>query len=138
MTEEVYVRWAKGFVSYDSLVDLWNKFYLEYEEEPYPHLTTRYEDLMFHAEEVTKTVCECVGGQFLRKGRKFKYIEGSAKENGMPINKGAYGLVKALLQYGNPENRLDGLTDRDQWYASKALNSDLMEKFGYVSPPLPT
>ena len=52
----------------------------------------------------------------------------------MPIHKGANGLVKALIQYGNPEKRLTGMTNRDLEYASTALNRDLMEKYDYRYP----
>ena len=80
---------------------------------------------------MTRTLCDCVGGVFREK---FRYIEGSAKENGMPIHKGANGLVKALIQYGNPQKRLTGMTDRDLEYATTALNRDLMEKYDYRYP----
>ena len=126
--EKVGVKFAKVFLHYDSLLDLWNKYYQDWEVQTFPHLTTRFEDLLFHGEEVTRTVCDCVGGVFREK---FRYISYSAKENGMPIHKGANGLVKALIQYGNPEKRLTGMTDRDLEYASTALNRDLMEKYDY-------
>jgi len=95
----------------------------------------RYEDLLFHGEEVSKIACDCVGGVFTKH---FTYIEGSAKENGFSVHNGANGLVKALLQYGDPEKRLEGLTDCDRWYASRSLSPELMQKYGYVAPPLPT
>ena len=98
-------------------------------------MTTRFEDLVFHGEEVTRIVCDCIGGVM---HNKFRYIGDSAKENGMPIHKGANGLVKALIQYGNPNKRLEGMTDRDQVYANKALNAELMKRYGYTYPPLPT
>ena len=131
--EKVGVKFAKVYIHYNSLLDLWNKYYQDWEVQTFPHLTTRFEDLLFHGEEVTRTVCDCVGGVFREK---FRYIEGSAKENGMPIHKGANGLVKALIQYGNPEKRLTGMTDRDLEYATTALNRDLMEKYDYSYPPL--
>ena len=65
---------------------MWNKWYEEWEEQTFPRLTVRFEDLLFHGEEVTKVACECVGGVFTNK--PFSYIEGSAKENGMPIHDG--------------------------------------------------
>ncbi|KAL9184105.1 hypothetical protein ACHAXT_002191 [Thalassiosira profunda] len=132
---EVVTRFAKGWVTYESLIDMWNKWYLEYEEQQFPLLRVRFEDLLFHGKEVTKTICECVGGV---SKKRFKYIEESAKENGMPIHKGANGLVKALLQYGSAEKRLAGFTDRDRIYASRALSAELMQRFGYAAPPLPT
>jgi len=132
---EAMVPYPLGWVYYESLVDVWNKWYEEYEEQTFPMLQTRFEDLLFHGEEVTKIACDCVGGVFTKQ---FRNIEGSAKENGMLVHKGANGLVKAMLQYGNPRNRLNGMTDRDRRYASESLNGDLMSKFGYSAPPLPT
>ena len=133
--EEVIARYPNGFVYYDSLIDMWNKYYEEWEEQTFPHLTTRFEDLLFHGEEVTRIACDCIGGVM---HNKFRYIGDSAKENGMPIHKGANGLVKALIQYGDPNKRLEGMTDRDQLYANKALNAELMERYGYTYPPLST
>ena len=133
--EKVVTIYPKGYVYYDSLIDMWNKYYEEWEEQTFPHLTTRFEDLLFHGEEVTRIVCDCIGGVM---HNKFRYIGDSAKENGMPIHKGANGLVKALIQYGNPNKRLEGMTDRDQVYANKALNAELMKRYGYTYPPLPT
>ena len=131
----VAVRFGKGTLYYDSILDLWNKYYQEWEEQTFPHLTTRYEDLLFHGEELTSVACDCVGGVFTPN---FRYVEGSAKENGLPIHNGANGLVKALLQYGSSANRLKGFTDFDRLYTSKTLDLGLVQKYGYTAPPLPT
>ena len=133
---ETRVRYALGNEMYESLLGVWNEFYKDWEGQAFPHLTMRFEDLLFHGEEVTKIACECVGGEFTK--HKFKYMEESAKENGFAMNKGANGLVKSLIQYGKSDKRLEGLTDEDRIYASRSVNSDLMQKFGYEAPPLPT
>eukprot|EP00574_Skeletonema_japonicum_P008136 CAMPEP_0201731634 /NCGR_PEP_ID=MMETSP0593-20130828/26341_1 /ASSEMBLY_ACC=CAM_ASM_000672 /TAXON_ID=267983 /ORGANISM="Skeletonema japonicum, Strain CCMP2506" /LENGTH=508 /DNA_ID=CAMNT_0048224441 /DNA_START=147 /DNA_END=1673 /DNA_ORIENTATION=- len=132
---QALVKYGKGIIYYDSILDLWNRYYQEWEGQTFPHLTTRYEDLLFHGEEVTRTACDCVGGIFTTN---FRYVEGSAKENGLPIHNGANGLKKALLQYGNSANRLTGFTDRDRVYASKAIDPNLVDRYGYKAPPLPT
>lgn len=131
----VAVRYGKSTQQYTSLLDLWNKYYQEWEEQTFPHLTTRYEDLLFHGEEVTRTACDCIGGVFTSN---FGYVEGSAKENGLPIHNGANGLVKSLLQYGDPSKRLTGFTANDRLYTSRTIDSDLVRKYGYSAPPLPT
>ncbi|EED89341.1 predicted protein [Thalassiosira pseudonana CCMP1335] len=128
------VKYAIGEGEYTSLLDVWNVWYNEYEELSFPMLQTRFEDLLFHGEEVLKIACECVGGVFTDD---FVYIERNAKED-LPIHTGANGLVESLVQYGDPSKRLTGFTDRDRYYASKNLDSQLMEKFGYNPPPLPT
>ena len=128
------VKFGKGFEYYESILDLWNKYYEEWEEQTFPHITTRFEDLLFHGEEVTKIACDCVGGVFTKN---FRYVEESAKRT-VGVHKGANGLVKAMLQYGDPSKRLTGFTDRDRLYASKTLDSDLVQRYGYIAPPLPT
>ena len=129
----VRVKYALVMKTYESLLDMWNRWYEEWEQQSFPHLTTRFEDLLFHGEEVTRTACECVGGVFTDD---FEYVEDSAKP-AKGIHKGANGLVKAMLQYGDPKKRLNGFTDRDRWYASKTVDTELMRKFGYTPPPLP-
>ena len=131
---KVLVKFAMGIVRYASLVDMWNRWYLDYEAQGFPLLRTRFEDLLFHGEEVTRRVCACVGGVF---ADEFKYIEGSATENGMPIHVGANGLVKALLQYGDPGKRTGGMTDADRRFAAGGLDEGLMRRFGYGHPPPP-
>ncbi|KAL7528163.1 hypothetical protein ACHAWF_002461 [Thalassiosira exigua] len=131
---EVRVKYALKMNMYESLLDMWNQWYEEWEEQTFPHLTTRFEDLLFHGEEVTRQACDCVGGVFTND---FQYVEESAKpEKG--VHKGANGLVKAMLQYGDPKKRLNGFTDRDRVYASRKADTDLMRKYGYAIPPLPT
>ena len=92
------MKFALVMKLYESLLDLWNKWYEEWERQSFPHLTTRFEDLLFHGEEVTKMACECVGGVFTDE---FEYVEDSAKAD-RGVHKGANGLVKAMLQYGDP------------------------------------
>jgi len=133
-TSTVRVKFALQMNTYESLLDMWNKWYEEWDEQTFPHLTTRFEDLLFHGKEVTRIACDCVGGTFTKD---FEYVEDSAKpERG--VHKGANGLVKAMLQYGDPQKRLVGFTDRDRIYASKTVDTHLMRKYSYPAPPLPT
>lgn len=131
---EVRVKFALNMETYESLLDMWNTWNSEWEEQTFPALHTRFEDLLFHGEEVVRTACECVGGVFTKR---FQYVEESAKRT-VGVHKGANGLVKAMLQYGDPNKRLNGFTDRDRWYASKNVRTELMEKYNYVPPPLPS
>ena len=124
-------KYALSTEHYSSLVDVWNSWYNEWEEQTFPKIQTRFEDLVFHGEEVLRRACECVGGVFTDN---FVFIERNAKED-LPLNAGANGLVKTLIQYGNSKNRLEGFTDREVQYAKKNLDEHLMEKFGYISPP---
>lgn len=128
----VTVDYALSTETYDSLVDVWNKWYNEYESQSFPMIQTRFEDLVFHGEEVLRVACECVGGVFTDD---FVFIERNAKED-LPTNAGTNGLVKTLIQYGNSKNRLEGFTEREVKYASENLDEGLMSKFGYVPPSL--
>jgi hypothetical protein len=130
---EVRVKFALQMVMFDSLLDVWNKWYQEWEAQKFPHITTRFEDLLFHGEEVTRVACECVGGVF---AKEFQYVEDSAKK-AVGVHTGANGLVKAMLHYGDPTKRLTGFTDRDRIYASKIVDNELMKKYGYPKPTLP-
>ena len=130
---EVRVKFALEMKLFDSLLDIWNKWYQEWEAMTFPHITTRFEDLLFHGEEVTRKACECVGGVF---ADEFQYVEDSAKK-AVGVHKGANGLVMAMLHYGDPKKRLTGYTDRDQIYADKYVDHELMKKYHYPKPPLP-
>jgi hypothetical protein len=130
---EVRVKFALEMTMFDSLLDIWNKWYQEWEAMTFPHITTRFEDLLFHGEEVTRKACECVGGVF---ADEFQYVEDSAKK-AVGVHKGANGLVMAMLHYGDPKKRLAGYTDRDQIYADEFVDYELMKKYHYPKPPLP-
>ena len=78
------VKFGKGFEYYESILDLWNKYYEEWEEQAFPHLMTRYEDLLFHGEEVTRSACECVGGEF---ATNFAYVEGMPFLKRIPLSR---------------------------------------------------
>ena len=58
---EVRVKYALETKIYTSPS---NRRYEEWGDRTFPHLTTRFEDLLFHGEEVTRKACECVGGVF--------------------------------------------------------------------------
>jgi hypothetical protein len=117
--------------THDSLLDVWNHYYgeeWEVERAKFPHLSIRYEDLLFHGREVSKIACECVGGSATTD---FQYVKESAKGS-EGSHKGSNDLIKALLQYGDPARRLSGFTDRDLRYArNNKATVDLMKKHVY-------
>jgi hypothetical protein len=113
------VKYALEMRRYESLLDMWSSWYSEWESMTFPALHTRFED--------------CVGGVFTDD---FQYVEDSAKPNTVKVHKGSNGLVSAMIQYGDPTKRLVGFTERDMAYAAQAMNTDLMEKYGYSPPPL--
>jgi len=132
-TMPVRVRYSKVNVTYhESLAGLWNDWYSQWIDVTFPRLIIRFEDLLFHAEEVVGQVCTCGGGVM---GDNFVYTEKSAKE-GQVIHKGGNGLIKSLLTYGNKTQRVSVYRDPDLAYAEKTLKRDVMEMFHYEYPVL--
>eukprot|EP00984_Skeletonema_dohrnii_P018858 scaffold8920_cov84-Skeletonema_dohrnii-CCMP3373.AAC.4 len=133
--ETVPMKLFTGGKTHDSLLDAYNYWYGEWEAErtKFPHLSIRYEDLLFHGKEVSRIACECVGGNVTTD---FQYELGSAKGSD-GSHEGANGLLKALVQYGNPAKRLSGFTDRDVSYARRNnATAKLMEEYAYNYPVL--
>jgi hypothetical protein len=96
----------------------------------------RFEDLIFHAKEVTTTVCTCAGGKM--KNGDFVYIVDSAKKG-----VGAHGkmeqrtsFIDAIVRYGKNTNRLTSYTVEDLKFARKSLDRNMMEFFGYQDPKI--
>ena len=125
------VRYSTFNRQHDSLVHFWNEWYTEYFQAPFPRLIVRFEDLIFHAKDVTTTVCHCAGGEMTKE---FIYIVDSAKK-GTP---GAHGskkdrtsFVDAIIRYGKDTDRLNGFTPDDVEFARRNLNLKLMNLFGY-------
>lgn len=133
--ETIPVKLFNGGKFHDTLLDAYNWWYGDWETErmtkKFPHLAIRYEDLLFHGEEVSRIACECVGGNL---AADFKFESESAKGSD-GAHEGASGLVKALIHYGNPATRLSGFTDRDLRYARKNnATAKLMKEYGYNYP----
>ena len=120
----------RTFIQYDSLVEVWNRWYMEWMEVDFPRLMVRFEDLLFHAEETISQICDCAGGKMRPR---FRYIEDSAKGSKGP-HKGSGGFLASLVTYGNSTKRMkDILTEEaDYEFAKKNLDETLMREFGYA------
>jgi len=129
MPSEVTVRfqdWHKP--KYESLVGFWNDWYGDYMAiDSFPRLIIRFEDMLFHLDEVMNEICQCAGGQM--KGHVHMITE-SAKRHA-----NTNGLLAALSRYGRDDKRTDGMTKGDLSYSQKKLRKDLMETFGYSFIP---
>jgi len=95
-------------LQYASLVDYWNQSYKGHLNAPFPHVVTRYEDLLFHTESVVGEICECAGGSMKEE---FEFVvsptkmgPGQAELNNAvgPPN----GFVEAMIKYGDSDARL--------------------------------
>lgn len=135
--ETVPLKLFSGGKFHDTLLDAYNWWYGVWEEERitkfFPHLAIRYEDLLFHGQEVSRIVCDCVGGNVITN---FHFESESAKGDSGP-HEGSSGLVKALIQYGNPTTRMSGFSDRDVRYArNNNATAKLMKEYAYSYPVL--
>ncbi|CAJ1965928.1 unnamed protein product [Cylindrotheca closterium] len=125
------VHYAEMSKSHDSILHLWNDWYTEYRTATFPHLIVRFEDLVFHPEDVTKQVCECAGGQ-MRKDKKFIYIVDSAKKGLAAHGKNRTGYVDAIVKYGSAARRYDGYEYKeDLEYIRKNVDPELMKAMQY-------
>ncbi|KAK1737331.1 hypothetical protein QTG54_012198 [Skeletonema marinoi] len=120
----------RTFIHYDSLLELWNRWYTEWTAAEFPRLMVRFEDLLFHAEETISQICDCAGGQMRPR---FRYVEDSAKGDTGP-HAGSAGFLASLVTYGNSTKRMkDILTDEaDYEFAKENLDEKLMKDFGYA------
>jgi hypothetical protein len=132
------VHYPEFVRQHDSLAHFWNDWYNEYAKATFPRVIVRFEDLIFHAKEVTMAVCECAGGEM--KEQDFMYIVDSAKKG-----LGAHGkqsqrtsFIEAIIRYGKDKGRLSGMSPEDIEFARKSLDRDLVEFFGYLDPPQDT
>jgi hypothetical protein len=92
------VKYAEFYKKHDSILHHWNDYYQEYLDIEIPVLIVRFEDLVFHAKETTRQVCECAGGKLMTRN-KFQYIVDSAKKG-----VGAHGKGKSFVNTLNFED----------------------------------
>jgi len=125
-TVSVNVKFKDYVVKYTSMVDLWNTWYDDYVlKVDFPRMIVRFEDFLFHTEEIVTQVCDCIGGEM---NSTFSYEADSSK----PIP-GASNLLTSVLKYANTDNRFKEFSEQDKEYAMKNLRPDLMEMFHYQS-----
>lgn len=128
------VKYAEFRKEHESILHLWNDYYQEYLDVSFPRLIVRIEDLIFHPEIVTKSVCECAGGS-MRDDGKFKYILNSAKRGEHAHGKERTGFVDAIIKYGSEKKRYESYkTAFDLEYIRDHVNHQLMNLLGYNYP----
>jgi len=141
MTKSVPVRVRfqdsdEKVVQYTSMIDFWNTWYSDYlDVVEFPRLIIRFEDILFHLEEVLTQVCHCGGGEVIQK-RSAMHLKSQAAKRGT-VHNGSSGLLSAITTYGSATHRLDGMTADDIKFANEHARSDLMELFSYSYPSIP-
>lgn len=115
-------------VSYDSLADMWSQWNQGYMDVDYPRLFIRFEDMLFHQEEVLKQITQCAGVSLQRS--TYRYLLEKSKSHGRSSD-----FFSAIVKYGSKKGRHKCMTKPDMDYARTALDSKLMETFKYSQPP---
>ena len=94
-------------------------------------MLVRFEDLIFHTEEVITTVCECAGGR-RSSPTKFRYVVDSAKKGKGSHGKDRTGFVDALVRYGTVAKRYAGYeSNEDLSFIQKNVDPTLMRLMQY-------
>lgn len=109
--------------TYESIVHLWNGWNRQYLDAEFPRLIVRYEDTIFHAEEVMKMVSECAG---VPLASPFKYMSGRAKHHGKSLD-----FLHVLEKTGNRSSRLEGYSKEDLGFIQETIDGELMRVFNY-------
>ena len=133
----VTVRYQADKVGrYESLVGFWNDWYYDYFTiSSFPRLIIRYEDLLFHLEEVVTQVCHCGGGTLINHEEHGIVLKSeNAKEGQGHGGPKSNDLLGAMSRYGGDEKRTEDFSTEDLTYAKEKLRMDLMELFSYSYP----
>jgi hypothetical protein len=117
---------------YDSLADMWTQWHLDYwsRRSQSPTVFVRYEDFLFHREAAMSEIAKRMMNGTSTMTTSVKYRMNSAKIHGSSTN-----LVSAVIRYGTPRGRYQGMSTEDLRYAAKALDPQLLRMFHYVAVP---
>ena len=112
---------------------MWHGWYSDWinRSPGFPAVFIRFEDIIFHAEEVIAQVCECAGGtmrdEFFRKEESAKGEIGS--------HKGGSGFIESIIKNGDAEKRKGALRDRkDIDHLKSEEFKDMLAMFHYSMP----
>jgi hypothetical protein len=114
--------------SWDSLIHYWNAWYESYWNASWPRLIIRFEDTLFHPQQVMKKVCHCAGGELIQP---FHYLLDEAKWNHKHEQN---NMITAMIRYGNDKGRYHNMTIDDIAFAQRTVNPQLMKAFQYNYP----
>ncbi len=141
-------------LKFASLFDLWNTFYDQYLQAPFPRLIVRFEDTLFRLPQIIQFVHECVGAYWkgsdellledlinsvILPGDKdlptIRVYSTAAKIHGNAHNNlNASSLVATMKKNTNATVRLNQMNRAELAYARLTLDPSLMQLFGYLHP----
>jgi hypothetical protein len=110
---------------------MWNLWYKEYlaEDDAFPRLIVRLEDLVFHADTVVPQLCTCAGGTHTKEFQHSKTVQN--QNAGIDTTDVSQGLYRSVVRYGNVTNRRRGYPTFQLEAAKEILDPSMMEVFGY-------
>ena len=88
----------------------------------------RYEDTLFHAEEVFQTIADCVGMEQSHPSFQ-RMVESAKSERELSVD-----LLTALQKNGREKDRYGTMIVEDIQYAKAHLDNQLMQLFHYNHP----
>jgi hypothetical protein len=115
---------------WDSLVHLWNDWYLRYLNADYPRLIVRFEDTLIHAPKILEMIANCTG---VTVAETLSYQTNKAKGHGSGSN-----FLSAIIKTGNETKRVTTMTPEDLTFAKNKLDKTLMRLFQYRHPKAST
>lgn len=121
--------WGHQHAYYDSLASMWSEWNRVYWNASFPRLMIRFEDMLFHAEDVFQQISECLHMPLLKN--EYQYLLQSSK-----ALKSSADFVTAMAKYGREDGRYDGLAKEEYDYLQEALDPELMKSFHYLSATL--
>ena len=131
----VTVKYNQRQDAHASLAHLWNDWYGYYiNQQEFPYVVIRMEDLIFYPQETITAVCECAGGKIRKDQDAFTFITESAKADS-PGHDTSTGMSAAWIKYSQKPKAKGGYTLEDYEAAKEALNQTLMDGLGYNHPP---
>ena len=135
-TTPVRVRWSKDYIrKWPSMADLWSSWHREYYDSDMPRLMVRFEDMLFHTEQVVEEIRDCVGAEW--RHPEFQFQAAPAKTHPYFAKyKPPSSLVSAMIKYGWDirARRVGTMTAADREFARQHLDADLLEQFHYPRP----
>ena len=143
-------------VKYHSLVDIWNSFYKQYVDAPFPRLIIRFEDTLFYLPEILQAVQECAGmywksveeSSIEEDGHKRMVWSAEPGQRKVAIHrdlsKNHGNMVRSdprisafamtIRKNAEPASRLYNMDEREQEYTRQMLDAALMQLFHYTYP----
>ena len=124
-------------VVYDSLIDVWRNWNLQYfQENKYPLVMIRLEDIVYRPKQVVTEICHCIGGE-LYSDKPFSVFENSMNDGNGHGEHRSDGILSAFVKFAKPVKEWRQKFSSNDWVViDKVLQDDkgLLSAFNYLMP----